>query len=150
MTQAADKTNLTGAVLVIGGGVGAMAAALDLADSGFHVTMVERGPSIGGRMAQLDKTFPTDDCSMCTLAPRLVTTGKHLNIDILTNSEVSKLEGEPGNLQPPRHTRVQVTYRSKFWRTFRSGAFDLKVQIAAEFWTDGIGGYDAAGSPGRR
>jgi hypothetical protein len=59
----------------------------------------------------------------------------------------SPLEGEPGNLQPPRHARVQVTYRSKFWRTFRSGAFDFKVQIAAEFWNDGIGGYDAAGSP---
>ena len=57
------------------------------------------------------------------------------------------LEGEPGNLQPPQHTRLQITYRSKFWRTFRSGAFELKVQIAVEFWTDGVGGFDATGSP---
>ncbi|MFC1639763.1 TonB-dependent receptor [Gemmatimonadota bacterium] len=59
----------------------------------------------------------------------------------------SPLVGEPGNLQPPKHARIQLTFRSKFWRTFRSGAFDLKVQIAAEFWSGGVGGYDANGSP---
>jgi hypothetical protein len=59
----------------------------------------------------------------------------------------SPLVGEPGNLQPPRQTRVQVTYRSKFWRTFRSGAFDLRVQISVEFWSAVTGGYDAAGDP---
>jgi hypothetical protein len=59
----------------------------------------------------------------------------------------SPLVGDPGNLQPPSHTRIQITYRSKFWRTFRSGAFDFKVQMAAEFWTDGVGGYDIAESP---
>ena len=59
----------------------------------------------------------------------------------------SPLVGEPGDLQPPRHARIRLTFRSKFWRTFRSGAFDFKVQIAAEFWGAGSGGYDAGGSP---
>ncbi len=59
----------------------------------------------------------------------------------------SPLVGEPGNLQPPRHARLQLTYRSKFWRTFRSGAFGLKAQVAAEFWSGGVGGYDITGSP---
>jgi len=57
------------------------------------------------------------------------------------------LEGDPGNLQPPSHARIQATFRSKFWRTFRSGAFDLKVQISIDTWSEGIGGYDSGGNP---
>ncbi|MEE9474232.1 MAG: FAD-dependent oxidoreductase, partial [Candidatus Hydrothermarchaeaceae archaeon] len=67
----------TGAVLVIGAGVSGMQASLDLAESGFKVYMVEKMPTIGGRMAQLDKTFPTNDCSMCTLAPKMVEVSRH-------------------------------------------------------------------------
>ena len=93
------KKNKVGAALVIGGGVAGVQTALDLADSGFFVYIVERKLSIGGVMAQLDKTFPTNDCSMCILAPKLVDTGRHHNIKILTNSEVTAVEGEAGNFR---------------------------------------------------
>ncbi|MCX5917771.1 MAG: FAD-dependent oxidoreductase [Deltaproteobacteria bacterium] len=86
-----------GAVMVVGGGVGGMQAALDLANSGFKVYLVEESSAIGGRMAQLDKTFPTNDCSMCTISPKLVETGRHLNIELLMDSEVVKVDGEAGN-----------------------------------------------------
>ncbi len=86
-----------GAVMVVGGGVGGMQAALDLANSGFKVYLVEETSAIGGRMAQLDKTFPTNDCSMCTISPKLVETGRHLNIQLMMDSEVAGLEGEAGN-----------------------------------------------------
>lgn len=91
-----------GALLVAGSGIGGMQAALDLAESGFKVYLVEEGPAIGGTMAQLDKTFPTNDCAMCTLAPRLVDCGRHPNVEKLTYSEVLALEGQPG------HFRVRV------------------------------------------
>ncbi|MGD2250850.1 MAG: FAD-dependent oxidoreductase, partial [Candidatus Methanofastidiosia archaeon] len=64
---------MTGAVMVIGGGIAGMQASLDLADSGFKVYLVDKSPTVGGAMAQLDKTFPTLDCSMCIMAPKLVT-----------------------------------------------------------------------------
>jgi len=85
--------------MVVGAGVGGMQASLDLADSGYKVYLVERGPSIGGVMAQLDKTFPTDDCAMCTLAPRMVDCGGHRNIEKLTYSDVESIEGEAGNFR---------------------------------------------------
>ena len=88
-----------GAVMVVGGGVGGMQAALDLANSGFKVYLVEERSAIGGRMAQLDKTFPTNDCSMCTISPKLVETGRHLNIALMTDSEVTRVEGEAGNFR---------------------------------------------------
>ncbi len=86
----------TGAVMVVGGGVGGMQAALDLANSGFKVYLVEESTAIGGRMAQLDKTFPTNDCSMCTISPKLVETGRHLNIALMTDTEVAKVDGQAG------------------------------------------------------
>jgi len=86
-----------GSVLVIGGGISGMQSALDLADAGFKVYIVDRGLSIGGTMTQLDKTFPTNDCAMCILAPKLVYTGRHENITIITNAEVSNIKGEVGN-----------------------------------------------------
>ncbi len=88
-----------GAVMVVGGGVAGIQASLDLADSGFKVYLVEQGPCIGGVMAQLDKTFPTNDCSMCILSPKLVATGRHPNITILTNAEITGLNGEAGNFE---------------------------------------------------
>lgn len=88
-----------GSVLVVGGGISGMAAALDLADSGFKVYLCETSPGIGGIMAQLDKTFPTNDCAMCTISPRLVDVGSHRNIVILRNSELEKVDGSAGNFR---------------------------------------------------
>ena len=87
----------TGAALVVGGGVAGIQCSLDLAEGGYKVYLVERSPALGGHMAQLDKTFPTNDCSMCTLSPKLVEAGRHLNIDVITNSELIGLQGEPGS-----------------------------------------------------
>jgi heterodisulfide reductase subunit A-like polyferredoxin len=89
----------TGAALVLGGGVAGIQCSLDLAEGGYKVYLVEKAPALGGHMAQLDKTFPTNDCSMCTLAPKLVEAGRHLNIDIITNSELTGLEGAPGDFK---------------------------------------------------
>ena len=97
-----------GAVLVVGGGVAGIQASLDLADSGFKVYLLDQGPSIGGVMAQLDKTFPTNDCSMCILSPKLVATGRHPNITILTNAEITGLDGEAGNFE------VKLRKRSRY------------------------------------
>jgi len=93
----ADKK--VGAILVVGGGVAGIQASLDLADSGFKVYLVDQGASIGGVMAQLDKTFPTNDCSMCILSPKLVATGRHPNITILTCADILGLSGEAGNFE---------------------------------------------------
>ena len=92
-----DNNNKTGAVLIVGGGIAGIQASLDLADSGFKVYLVEKGPSIGGVMSQLDKTFPTNDCAMCILAPKLVGTGRHPNIELITNAEVEEVTGKAGN-----------------------------------------------------
>jgi len=94
--------------LVIGGGVAGIQAALDLADTGYKVYLVEKEPSIGGRMAQIDKTFPTMDCSICILAPKMSDVGRHPNIELLTNSEVLEVKGYIGNfkvkvLKKPRY-----------------------------------------------
>lgn len=86
-----------GSVLIVGGGIGSMQAALDLADSGFKVHLVQKDPSIGGTMVMLDKTFPTGDCAMCMISPKMVEVGRHLNIDIHTLAEVTSVEGGPGN-----------------------------------------------------
>ncbi len=96
MAESTDL-NAVGAALVVGGGIAGVQAALSLADSGVKVFLVEREPSIGGKMAQLDKTFPTNDCAMCILSPKLVEAGRHRNIEILTNSDLLQLEGEAGH-----------------------------------------------------
>lgn len=88
-----------GAVAVLGGGISGMQAALDLAESGLKVYLVDNKPAIGGVMAQLDKTFPTNDCAMCTMAPRLVEIGRHKDIEIITLSDIEKIEGEAGNFK---------------------------------------------------
>lgn len=86
-----------GAALVVGGGIGGMQAALDLAGAGIKVYLAEKKPAIGGVMSQLDKTFPTNDCAMCTMAPRLVEIGRHRDIDILSMADVQRVEGHVGN-----------------------------------------------------
>ena len=88
---------ITRKVLVIGGGVAGIQAALDLADTGYRVYLVEKEPSIGGMMARIDKTFPTMDCSICILAPKMSDVGHHPNVELLTNSEVSEVKGYIGN-----------------------------------------------------
>lgn len=89
----------SGSVLVVGGGIGGIQTSLDLVEAGFHVYMVEKSPAIGGVMAQLDKTFPTNDCSMCILSPKLVACGRNQNIDIIPNAEISKITGRPGEFK---------------------------------------------------
>ncbi|MCL7453328.1 MAG: CoB--CoM heterodisulfide reductase iron-sulfur subunit A family protein [Anaerolineae bacterium] len=86
-------------VLVIGGGIAGIQAALDLAEQGLRVHLVERTPSIGGRMAQLDKTFPTNDCSTCILSPKMVDCARHPNILLHTYSEVLAVTGEAGDFR---------------------------------------------------
>ena len=86
-------------ILVIGGGISGISASLDLGEQGYHVILVEKTPSVGGRMAQLDKTFPTLDCSICILAPKMVEVARHPNIELFTYSEVSEISGSVGNFK---------------------------------------------------
>jgi heterodisulfide reductase subunit A len=88
-----------GAVMVVGAGVGGIQAALDAAASGFKVYLIDKGPAMGGRMAQLDKTFPTNDCSMCILSPKFIECAENPNINIITNTQVEGVEGEAGNFK---------------------------------------------------
>lgn len=99
--------------LVVGGGIAGIQAALEIADAGFHVYMVEREPTIGGHMAQFDKTFPTLDCSACILTPKMVDVGNHPNITLLTWAEVTRVDGYVGNFQvtirqKPRYVRTDL------------------------------------------
>ncbi|NLA73862.1 MAG: CoB--CoM heterodisulfide reductase iron-sulfur subunit A family protein, partial [Deltaproteobacteria bacterium] len=88
-----------GDVMVVGGGISGIQAALDLAASGFKVWLVDKSPTIGGNMARLDKTFPTNDCSMCIESPKFIECSRHPNIEILTFTEVEKVEGSAGNFE---------------------------------------------------
>ncbi len=99
---------ITRKTLVMGGGVAGIQTALDLADTGYEVYLVEKEPSIGGMMARIDKTFPTMDCSICILAPKMSDAGHHPNIELLTNSGVAEVKGYIGNfhvkiLRNPRY-----------------------------------------------
>ncbi|MDR1039494.1 MAG: FAD-dependent oxidoreductase [Deltaproteobacteria bacterium] len=89
----------TGAVLVVGGGIAGVQASLDLAESGFYVYLADRNPAVGGRMAQLDKVFPTDDCAMCIVSPKLNDSGSHVNVEALNLAELVELSGEPGRFR---------------------------------------------------
>ena len=93
------RVPVTRRALVIGGGVAGIQAALDIADAGHEVVMVEREPSIGGKMAGLSETFPTLDCSQCILTPRMVEVGQHPRIKLYSYSEVEKVEGFVGNFK---------------------------------------------------
>ena len=97
-----------GAVMVVGSGIAGIQASLDLANSGLKVYLVEKGISIGGVMAQLDKTFPTNDCSACILSPKLVEVGRHPNVEILTRRTVEAVEGEAGRF------KVKLTKAPRF------------------------------------
>ena len=86
-------------VVVVGGGIAGIQASIDLANMGLQVYLVEQSPSIGGRMAQLDKTFPTNDCSMCILAPKMIECAGHENVHLLTYSELAGIDGEAGDFR---------------------------------------------------
>jgi heterodisulfide reductase subunit A2 len=112
--DAIDMTaaEMVGAVMVIGGGISGMQAALDLADSGYFVYLVEKTGAIGGAMPQYNKVFPTNDCSMCIIAPKLVECGRHANIRILTLCGVVDITGRPGDFivrvrQEPRYVDAE-------------------------------------------
>ncbi len=129
-----------GAVLVVGGGIGGIQAALDLAESGYYVYLVEKSPSIGGVMAQLDKTFPTNDCSMCILSPKLVEAGRHLNIQLITNAELEEVSGQEGCfkvkiLQRPRY--IDVSKCTGCGLCAQSDVSNLKER-EEEIWVDRI------------
>ncbi len=95
----APEEALIGAVLVVGGGISGIQAAMELADAGFYVYIVEKTSGIGGTMAQLDKTFPTDDCASCIILPKLVECGRNRNIELLTLSNVESVSGTAGNFK---------------------------------------------------
>lgn len=106
----ADKV---GAALVVGGGIGGMQAALDLAGAGIKVYLVEQKAGVGGVMAQLDKTFPTNDCAMCTMAPRLADLSRHKDIELLTLATVERIEGRPGNFSVTVRKRARYVDEAK-------------------------------------
>ncbi|ETR69533.1 MAG: CoB--CoM heterodisulfide reductase iron-sulfur subunit A, partial [Candidatus Magnetoglobus multicellularis str. Araruama] len=97
MTNTSNESVKRGSVMIVGGGIGGMQAALDLADSGFKVHLVDKQSSIGGTMVMLDKTFPTGDCSMCMISPKMVEVGRHQNIVLHTLTDVLSVSGSPGN-----------------------------------------------------
>ena len=107
---------MTKRALVIGAGVAGIQAALDIADSGYDVVLVEREPSIGGKMAGLSETFPTLDCSQCILTPRMVEVGQHPNITLYTYSEVESGRGLHRQLQGQASARRPATSTSKLHR----------------------------------
>jgi len=105
MSTAAIKT---GDVMVLGAGISGIQSALDLATAGYRVFLVEKAPTVGGKMAQLDKTFPTNDCSMCIESPKFIECDRHPNIEILTHTEVKSVAGEAG------HFSVTLTRKPRY------------------------------------
>ena len=97
-----------GAVLVIGGGIAGIQASLDLAETGQKVYLLENSPAIGGNMARLDKTFPTNDCAMCILSPKIVECGRHLNIETITWADLKEVCGSAGNF------KIKVQKRARY------------------------------------
>ena len=108
LSQISGTDNLVGSVMVVGGGVAGIQAALELADSGYYVYIVEKTSGIGGTMAQLDKTFPTNDCASCIILPKLVECDRHLNIELLTLARVEKVRGSAG------HFSIQVKKKPRY------------------------------------
>ncbi|WP_230375467.1 4Fe-4S binding protein [Methanolobus vulcani] len=103
-----NEVPVTNTALVIGAGVAGMQSALDIADMGYKVYLVEKNPSIGGKMAQLDKTFPTNDCSICILGPKMVEVARNKNIELMTYSEVEEVDGYVGNF------KVKVRHKARY------------------------------------
>ena len=102
------KRIINGDVLIIGAGISGMQAALDVADKGYKVVIIDKTSTIGGAMVKLDKTFPTNDCSICTAAPKMVELSRHPNIELITYADVNSLEGKPGDF------KVNIWRKSKY------------------------------------
>ena len=100
-------------VLVVGGGISGIQASLDLADAGFKVYLIDKSPAIGGKMSQLDKTFPSNDCSMCIESPKFNECSRHPNITILTYTEVDTVKGKPGNFKVSLIRKPRYVVESK-------------------------------------
>jgi len=128
----AKQKNTVGSVMVVGGGVAGIQAALDLANSGYYVYMTEKASAIGGTMSQLDKTFPTNDCSMCIISPKLVEAGSHPNIELLTLTELKALEGDVGNFKATVVQNPRYIDRSKCTSCGECAAV-CPVQLGNEF-----------------
>ncbi len=103
-----EKRIIQSDVLIIGAGISGMQAALDVADKGYKVVIIDKTSTIGGAMVKLDKTFPTNDCSICTAAPKMVELSRHPNIELITYADVNSLEGKPGDF------KVNIWRKSKY------------------------------------
>ncbi len=116
----------TGDVMVVGAGISGIQAALDLAETGLKVYLVEKSPALAAIWLQLDKTFPTNDCSMCIESPKFIECSRHPNIEILTYTEVERVEGEAGEfnvtlVKKPRYIRGGGMHRLRCLRGVLSG-----------------------------
>ncbi|MBN1133685.1 MAG: hydrogenase iron-sulfur subunit [Methanosarcinaceae archaeon] len=120
-------------VLVIGGGIAGIEAALDLADSGFHVYMVEKESSIGGKMALLNEVFPTNDCSICVLAPKMTEVQNHPDIDLFTFSEIKDIKGSVGNFLVKGVKKPRYVLESKCKGCVEECSVVCPVEIANPF-----------------
>ena len=112
VVQTSEYNQLCGAVLVVGAGISGIQASLDLSNAGFRVYLLEQSPAVGGRMARLDKTFPTGDCATCIISPKLVECIRNQNIDVITLADILKIDGEAGNFtatirQRPRYVDIE-------------------------------------------
>ena len=103
-----EKRSIDADVLIIGAGISGMQAALDVADKGYKVVIIDKTSTIGGAMVKLDKTFPTNDCSICTAAPKMVELSRHPNIELITYADVNSLKGKPGDF------KVSIWRKSKY------------------------------------
>ena len=131
------KVPVTQRALVIGGGVAGIQAALDLADAGFEVVLTEKSPTIGGIMALIDKTFPTMDCSICILGPKMADTGKHKNIKLITNAEVKEISGYVGNFEV--NIRQKARYVDETLCTACNDCIDVCPVNVVDEWSGNLG-----------
>ncbi len=98
-TQEQRRSQSSNKVLIVGGGMGGIRAALDLAEAGRDVVLIDKAYSIGGLMTKLDRTFPTNNCDLCTLSPHLSESGRQLHIELMTMTELGNLEGSAGRFK---------------------------------------------------